>query len=182
MKTATSKLAGYILVGLAGALAAYIFVPSDPVVYSEVVVPARVIIEREPPATAPTIVERVRYVSIPPRQVATAPGGAQGDVATFCAPTVAQAAGDTATHEPALLIRGGVHTPGWFWGKDKLLLTGPTSANALMALDFNVRPGFDFRTSGDSVLVRYPRTGLLREIIEFGVPMLIGYGIAEIVP
>lgn len=176
------KLAAYIALPFAGALAAYVFLPNDPIVYSEVVVPARAIEVREPPASAPTIVERIRYVSIPPRQVATAPGGAQSDVVTFCAPTVAQAAGDTTTHAPTLLIRSGTHTPGWFWGKDKLLLTGPTSANALMALDFNVRPGFDFRTSGDSVLVRYPRTGLLREIIEFGVPMLIGYGIAEIVP
>jgi hypothetical protein len=176
------KLAGYALLVLAGALLAYVILPNDPIVYSEVIVPTRAIEVREPPARAPTVVERIRYVSIPPRQVATAPGGAQGDVVTFCAPTVAQVAGDTITHAPALLIRSGTHTPGWFWGKDKLLLTGPTSTGDLRALDYSVRPGFDFRASGDSVLVRYPRTGLLRQVVEIGVPLAIGYGIARIAP
>lgn len=171
------KHAEWVVLPLAGALLAYIFIPSDPIVYTEVIVPARAIEVREPPASPPTIVERIRYVSIPPRQVATAPGGAQGDVVTFCAPSVAQATGDTATASPALLLRSGTHDPGWFWQRDKLLLTGPTSQGDLKALDYGVRPGFDFRTSGDSVLVRYPRPALLREGIEFGVPLAIGLAI-----
>lgn len=176
------KLAAYIALPIAGALAAYVFLPNDPIVYSEVVVPARAIEVREPPASAPTIIERIRYVSIPPRQVATAPGGAQGDVVTFCAPTVARAANDTTTHAPTLLLRSGTHSPGWFWARDKLLLTGPTSTGDLKALDYSVRPGFDFRASGDSVLVRYPRTGLLREVVEIAVPLALGFGIARLAP
>lgn len=44
--------------------------------------------------------------------------------------------------------------------------TGPTSLGDLQALDFAARPGFTFRTSGDSVLVRYPRSGLGRQLLE----------------
>ena len=44
-----------------------------------------------------------------------------------------------------------------------------------MAFDYSVRPGFTVRTSGDSLLVGYPRTSVLREIAEFAVPVLAGF-------
>lgn len=177
----TKRLAFYALLVIAGALLAYVLIPNEPIIYSEVVVPARAIEEREPP-TEPTIIERVRFITIPPRQVATAPGGAQSDVQAFCAPSVARVTGDTAQVAETLLIRSGTHSPGWWFGKDRLLLTGPTSTGDLKALDFEVRPGFDFRVNGDSVLVRYNRTGFLRQAAEIAVPLFVGGLIGRAMP
>ena len=107
-------------------------------------------------------------MNVQPILVARAPGGAQGEVPAFCRPTLL-ALTDTVEAEtppPRLMLRSGVHSPGWFFQKDRLLLTGPTSLGDLLALDYAVRPGFSFRTSGDSALVRYPRSGLVRQSVE----------------
>ncbi len=67
-------------------------------------------------------------------------------MAAFCRPTLL-ATTDTVVETPAprLLLRSGVHQPGWFFQKGRLLLIGPTSLGDLQALDYAVRPGF---TSG----------------------------------
>ncbi len=165
---------GYVLIGF---LAAWLWAPrKDHVPYPEVIVPAARIIKREPD-TVRTFVDRIRFVNVQPILVARAPGGAQGEVAAFCRPTLL-ALTDTVEVEPPaprLLLRSGVHSPGWFFQQARRLRTGPTSLGDLQALDFPVRPGFTFRTSGDSVLVRYPRSGLGRELLEFGITLAGGY-------
>ena len=160
----TKRVSFYALLVLAGALLAYVLIPNDPVVYTEVVVPARAIEEREPP-TEPNIIERVRFI-----------------VQAFCAPSVASVTGDTTQVAETLLLRSGTHSPGWWFGKDRLLLTGPTSTGDLKALDFEVRPGFDFRVNGDSVLVRYNRAGFLRQAAEVAVPLFVGALIGRAMP
>lgn len=165
-----TRLFGSLGLVLVGVLLAYLVLPSDPVAYPEVIVPAARIIEREMPARPPTIVERIVYVNVPPRQVATAIGGAQDDVAAFCRPVVL-AMTDTLEVEvpaPELLLRSGEYSPAPIWkpfARGNLLLTGPTSHGDLVAADYPVREGFAFRASGDSALVRYPRGAFVRDVI-----------------
>ena len=155
-----------------------------PPVYQRVEVPVERIIEREPD----TIIrwrDRIVTVAAEPEIVATAEGGAEAEVEAFCEPvrvvdTVRVVGVDTVRvvdtiPDPRLLLRSVSHSPGWWWAKDELLLTGPTSSGDLLAFDYRVRPGFTVRTSGDSLLVRYPRTSVLREVVEFGVPVLVGF-------
>lgn len=169
-----SRLLELLLAAAVGALAFYALGPSaEPVIYREVVVPTRAIVEREPPPRPPRIVERIRFISPPAFQIATAPGGGADDVADFCRPTIL-ALTDTVeapAPDPVLLLRSGVHTRASWWhpfDRGELLLTGPTSYGELKAFDFPVRPGFDFRARGDSVLVRYPRGAALRDFIDWG--------------
>lgn len=177
------RLLEWLLVASIGALGLYALAPAaEPVTYRDVIVSDTVILEREPPARPPTIIERIRYVTIEPRQVATAPGGGASDVAEFCRPTVV-ATTDTVevpVVDPMLLLRSVSHDPGWFWQRDNLLLTGPTSTGDLRALDYSVRPGFSVRVHGDSALVRYPRTALFRELLEVALPLGIGFGMCHV--
>lgn len=167
------KLLGRLGPALVGALVAYLLLPSDPVTYTDVVVPAARIIEREPPDRPPTIIERIRYVNIPPAQVATAPGGAADDVTRFCRPTVI-AKTDTVevpAPDPMLLFRSVSLEERPIWNPlatDELLVTGPTSLGDLQALDYQVRGSFQARASGDSALVRYPRGSMVRDVVEVG--------------
>lgn len=73
-----------------------------------------------------------------------------------------------------------VHQPGWFFQRDQLLLTGPTSYGDLVPQDFLVRPGFSARIVGDSVIVRHPRAALLREAAEPAAWILVGMGLAKL--
>ncbi|MEK9505173.1 hypothetical protein [Gaopeijia maritima] len=156
--------------------------PEKVVRYERVEVPVERIIEREPEVEV-RFVERLRVITPPPVQVAIAPGGAAPQVSSFCMPSVLQATADSITPvpDPQLLLRSVVHDPGWFFQRDRLLLTGPTSHGDLVAADYLVRPGFSARVSGDSVIVRYPRVGLTREALEFGFPLALGVVIALIV-
>ncbi len=156
--------------------------PETYVGYPEVIVPARVIIEREPD-TVRTFVDRILFVRAAPVQVAIAPAGALDEVAAFCRPTVLAVTDTVEVEIPAarVLLRSVTHKPGWWFQRDGLLLTGPTSVGALKAFDFRVRPGFSARTSGDTVIVRYPRSGIVRELVEFGVPLLLGWTAAKVV-
>lgn len=172
-----SRLLDLLLPALIGALVMYVVSPSEPVSYPEVIVPAARIIEREPD-TVRTFIDRVIYRTIPPVQAATAPAAAQDDVARFCAPTVAMVS-DTLSPPPMLLLRSVAHSPGWFWQRDKLFLSGPTSYGDLNAYDYRVRPGFSVRAIGDSLLVQYPRTSLFREILEVAIPFGIGYAVGR---
>ena len=178
-----------LLVFVAGAAGFSARRPPPPV-YRTVEVPVERIIEREPD----TIIrwrDRIVTVAAEPEIVATAKGGGEAEVEAFCEPvrvvdTVRVVGIDTVRvvdtiPDPRLLLRSVSHSPGWWWAKDELLLTGPTSAGDLMAFDYQVRPGFTVRTSGDSLLVRYPRTSVLREVVEFGVPVLVGFFVGRAV-
>lgn len=174
------RLIEWVLCAVIGAILFYVVEPNDPVTYTEVIVPAPRIIEREPPARPPTIIERVRYVNIQPNQVATAIGGALGNAQEFCRPTTVVTT-DTLSKpvDPTLLLRSVVHTSGWFWQKDNLFLSGPTSYGDLTAADYSVRPGFSARVSGDSALVRYPRTAFFKDLLEVFVPLALGFVIGQ---
>lgn len=175
-------LAALAAAAIAGAVALWAVAwPEEVVRYERVEVPVERIVEREPD----TVVrwrDRIVHVTPDPVQIAVAPGGAAPDVTRFCAPSVLEATTDTVTPapDPQLLLRSVVHRPGWFFQRDQLLLTGPTSYGDLVAQDFLVRPGFSARAVGDSVIVRYPRTGLAREALELGVPLLVGLGIGAL--
>lgn len=172
VRSALLVLAAFV----AGGVAVLLFARPDPeVIYDLVEVPVERIVEREPD-TVVRFVDRIRYVTPDPVQIAVAPLGAATQVASFCAPSVLTAAADTVTDRPPeqLLLRSVVHDPGWWFSKDRLTLTGPTSYGDLQAIDVDVRPGFTVRTVGDSVLVRYPRTGFAREAVEVGGPLLLG--------
>ena len=155
--------------------------------YPEVIVPARVIIEREPD-TIRTFVDRIRYRTVRPFLVGTAVGGASEGVEAFCPPPAppaeeAIAAPDSTAAPPAapprVLLRSGTFKSGWWLGGDHLLLTGPTSNGDLRSFDFNMRGDFSFRTSADSVIVRYPRTWFVKDVIEFSGPLVLGFAVAK---
>ncbi len=178
--TTGMRFAKWVLLPMVGALAVYALTPPRAPTYRDVVVTRTQIEEREPD-TVRTFVDRIVTVEVPARQIATAPLGAQDDVARFCAPTVVTLT-DTVVvmSDPAYLIRSITHEPGWFWQRDKLLLTGPTSFGDLVAMDYDVRPGYTARAVGPDVLVQYPRTALIRELIEPALAVLAGYGLAQV--
>lgn len=178
--TRTLQLLAAAVAGAAGLWA--LAWPEEVVRYERVEVPVERIIEREPD-TVVRWVERIRVVTPEPVQIAVAVGGGAPEVARFCRPAVLEAVSDTVTPIPErqLLLRSVVHDPGWFFARDQLLLTGPTSHGDLVAADYLVRPGFSARTVGDSVVVRYPRAGLAREVVELGVAALVGYGLRALI-
>lgn len=175
------KLLPYAFGALMGALLLFQTAwPDTYVPYPEVIVPARRIIEREPD-TVRTFVDRIRYVTVEPTVVARAPDGARDEVESFCQPTVVAALPPLETPAPIpaprLLVRSGSFDPGWWFQRDALRLTGPTSHGDLKAFDFSVRRGFSFRASGDTLIVRHPRAALFREAAELSVPLIIGIGL-----
>jgi len=175
------KLLPYVFGAVMGALLLFQTAwPETFIPYPEVIVPARRIIEREPD-TVRTFVDRIRYVRVEPTMVARAPDGARDEVLTFCEPTMMAAAppleAPPPIPAPRLLVRSGTFDPGWWFQKDALLLTGPTSHGDLKAFDYRTRGSFTFRTTGDSLIVRYPRTALFREAAEIAAPFLLGVGL-----
>lgn len=170
--------------------------PKPAPVYRDVIVPAERIVEVEKIDTIVQWRERVVYRHVPAAQVATAPDAGQPDVDTFCAEAVKQAlAGaqpdtaprlqegqDTRPAAPAtLLLRSVRHDPAWFFARDRLILTGPTSSGDLRQMHYSVRDGFEARTHADSVIVRYPRSALLKQGVEAGVFMLVGAFVGHLV-
>ena len=178
---AVDRLGPYLLGAVVGCLVLFSTAwPESHVPYPEVIVPAARIIEREPD-TVRTFVDRIRFVRAAPVVVAIAPAGAMSEVAAFCRPSILAVTDTVEVEVPArVLLRSVTHRPGWWFQADRLELTGPTSLGDLKAFDYRVRPGFTARTSGDSVLVRYPRTGLFREVVEVAVPLLLGWTVARI--
>lgn len=184
-----------ILVGAFVGITLYAnFGPMPDPVYRNVQVPVERIVEVERIDTVVTFVEKVRYVHVPATQIATAPDAGQPDVDTFCAEAVKQAvdaalpsvgadteASDVATPAPALLLRSVRHDDGWFFARDRLILTGPTSSGDLRQMHYSVRDGFEARTHADSVIVRYPRSALLKQGVEYGIVAVIGAFVGQVV-
>lgn len=163
---------------LMGLLVMYLLSPSapDPVTFREVIVRTEQIEALEPPQRPPTIIERFRFVNVEARQIATAPGGGAPDVADFCRPTVLTLTDTVEVPAPILLVRSGTHSPAPWWNpfaKDGLRLNGPTSLGDLRSLDYGVRDGFDFRTSGDSVIVRHPRFAAARDVLNLATDVYV---------
>lgn len=173
---AVTTLLRYVVAAIIGALLFYVIAPANTVTFTEVIVPAARIIELEPP----TVVRwRDRIVNhyVAPIQVATAPGGAQDALQEFCRPVVLRTVDTVEVEVPAkVLLRSGVTRDGWWTQRGQIDLVGFTNFGDLKRFSFPTRPGWDFIASGDSVLVRYPRTAVVRQVIEVGLPFAIGLG------
>jgi len=161
------------LYAVAGLLVGYvIFGGADFISYPEVIVPARVILDMEPD-TVVRFVDRIRYITVEPARIATAPAGALADLNTFCATPQRQ---PEPQPEPLALMRSFTLEPGWFTQKDRLTVTTMTNAGDLNATDFNVRSGAGLTaTVGTAIvpLVQYPRYALFREFAEIGAVFLL---------
>lgn len=149
------------------------FAPQGEPEYRDVIVEKKVIETVEKVDTLVTWKERIVYVTRKAETVATAPDGAREDVLRFCAesrtPPTAEV-GDSAKVElsPVLLLRSVRFEDGWFFGKDRVVLTGPLSNSDLRQLTYRTRGSFRAVTHQDSLIVQYPRTALLKQVIEYG--------------
>lgn len=161
--------------------------PKPAPVYRDVVVPEERIVEVERIDTIVQWKERIVYRHVPATQIATAPDAGQPDVDTFCAEAVANAlrtdsiATDTIVVPPSLLLRSVRHDDGWFFARDRLILTGPLSSGDLRQMHYGVRDGFEVRTHADTVIVRYPRSALVKQGAEYGIVMLVGAFVGQLV-
>lgn len=151
---------------------------TSPMPYPEIIVPAARIIEREAPARPPTIVERIVYVNVQPELRAEAPGGALEDVQAFCRPVSPVDTDTVRVPDPMFLIRSGAWHESWL-GRDELRLAGPTNAGDLLEYTYRSRGSFDFRTDGDSVLVRYGRLNVVRDWFELGSQLFTIYHVIK---
>lgn len=168
------------------------FGPQPEPVYQRVEVPVEVIREVERVDTIVSWKERIVYKTVHAEQVATAPDGARPDVDSFCADAVQQAlAGVGASPQPLpegrnsapahpptpphLLLRSLRIEDGWFFQKDRLILTGPLSNGDLRQTIHNVRPGVQAHVHGDTVIVQYPRSALLKQLLEAAAFVGAGY-------
>lgn len=176
----TPKVLGFglrPLYAVAGLLVGYVlFGGADFISYPEVIVPARVILEMEPD-TVVRFVDRIRYITVEPARIATAPAGALADLNTFCATPQPQTERQPEPQpEPLALMRSFTLEPGWFTQKDRLTVTTMTNAGDLSATDFNVRSGAGLTaTVGTAIvpLVKYPRHAIFREFAEIGAVFLL---------
>jgi len=152
------------VVAVIAAAAVWWFKPDPPVRYERVEVPKEVIIEQEPD----TVVrwrERVVYRTPEPTQIAVAVDAAIPAVESFCRP-VATMHTDTVVVDPQVLLRSVTTNPGWFLADDDITMIGVSNTGALKAFHYSVRPGWSARTVGDSLLVRSPRFGVARPLLE----------------
>tara|TARA_R110000787_G_scaffold79469_1_gene173678 strand:- start:6837 stop:7364 length:528 start_codon:yes stop_codon:yes gene_type:complete len=155
------------------------FTGSPPEVrYQRVEVPVEVIVEREPD-TVRTFIDRIRHVTVAPIQVAIAQEGALTLVQEFCKPvTIVQT--DTIEIQPTLLLRSVSVNPGWWMGRDEILLTGPLSNGSLAAIDYRARGSWSSRVNADSLIFRQSRSGFLHGLLEFALPLAVGFGVAKV--
>ena len=117
------------------------------------------------------IVERI--------QVAIAQEGALTLVQEFCKPvTIVQT--DTIEIQPTLLLRSVSVNPGWWMGRDEILLTGPLSNGSLAAIDYRARGSWSSRVNADSLIFRQSRSGFLHGLLEFALPLAVGFGVAKV--
>lgn len=167
---------GYFGAGAAVAVVAMLFVGpawSSVVEYSfpRVIVTQAELEGREPDLAEPTIIERIRFVQVPPAQIAVAPGGGAGTLDAFCRPIVLATTDTVEVVDTLILIRSGsvrepsVLTP---WRPLLFRATGPTNTGELVEHTFHPRGSFDFQASGDSLLVRHGRFALVRDAWEVG--------------
>lgn len=152
--------------------------PEEVVRYRAVEVPRQVIIEREPD-TVFTVVERIKYVHVPPIQLATAPRASVDAVADFCRPiTVTQVETDTVYVEPSLLLRSVAVDDRMWSNASDVLFTGLRSDGTLVAADYKLAGDWSARTNGDSLIVRQKRgasfVGAVERLVPFGVGLLLG--------
>ena len=163
-------IAGRALYAALGAVLVIVLAwPSDVVVYRDVVVADTVILELEVPGEV-RFRDRIVYRFPQADLTATAPAAVVSDVQEFCRPTVQLLIKTDTVQLPPIprreLIRSVMHQPAMLpLKRDGLFVSSVSSTGDLVARDFKVRTGFGVRAS-DSVLVRYSRFGIGREILE----------------
>lgn len=172
MKWLTNLGAAGVLLAI-GAAVAWAVKPAAAPIVQRVIVTDTVVRELERVDTVVTWRERVVYRTLPPVQVRTAPGGAEDDVARFCPEPPA----DTATPPPApqLLLRSVRTEAGWFFGRDRVIATGPLSTGDLQQLEYLARPGWQVHVHGDTAVFQSPRFGVVKPAVELGVAGVIGF-------
>lgn len=142
--------------------------------YERVEVPVEVLLEREPD-TVVTFVDRIKYVSVPPVQIAVAPRSAQIDAQAFCRPiTVSETVTDTVYIEPKLLLRSVSVDQAMWTGRNQVFLTGLLSNGDLIGTDYSVRGSWSARVNADSVIVLQSRISWLKGAMEFAIPLAAG--------
>lgn len=182
MKFSDLSGAARIVAGMAIGVFAYAnFGPEAEVLYRNVEVPVPVIQEVERVDTVVTWKERIVYRTVKAEQIATAAGGGRGDVERFCGDNTApQDSANVPQPITQLLLRSARLEDGWFFQKDRLILTGPLSNGDLRQLTYSTRGSFQTHVHGDTVIVQYPRTALLKQGAEFGAFLILGYVIGSI--
>lgn len=172
-----------IVYALAGALVVFLvgllwLSGQEPEVYREIVVKEI----RGEPDTIRTFVDRVVYREVEPEIIIREPEGGRETQEAFCEPdTVIQIIeGDTVwlPQDTVFLVRSVDHRPGWFLQKDQVILFGPTSIGDLSEVRFKAYPGWSVRTHPE-MIIREPRIGIFREILEAGVYGLAGYALGK---
>jgi hypothetical protein len=184
VKSALYTATGIALGAFAGILVWSLMHSEPEPQYREVMVPVERIREVERVDTVVTWRERIVYVTQQAEQVATAPGGGQEDVDRFCAPDTIRIAGtDTVrvpTPVPQLLLRSVRHEDAWYFGRDRLILTGPTNTGDLRQFTYSTRGGYQARVHADSLVFQYPRSALLKQAIEFGSFLATGFVLGRV--
>ena len=169
----------YLFIGIIslflGVIGYHLLAPTpDPIIYREVIVDT---IYGEPD-TVRTFVDRIVYVEKEPELIVTDPDGGEDLVEDFCHPdTVLEVVeGDTVylPQDTVYLVRSVVHKPGWLLGRDQITFYGPTSVGSLQEVRFKSYGGWSFR-SDPEILFREPRFGFLRQVVEAGVYIGLGY-------
>lgn len=136
-------------------------------------------IETAEPDTVVQFRERIVYRTVEPERVAVAPAGAVADVDAFCRGggfVRADSLDGADLPDPRLLIRSGR-----FSGKE-LTLTGPVSNGDLKSSDYRVRAPFQFRTTGDSILVQGSRWWWVRPTLIGAALFGGGYMVGQMAP
>lgn len=85
--------------------------------------------------------------------------------------------------ERRILLRSGRVDPSWWpfgLGEDELTLVGPLSDGTLRELTYDVRPGYSWRASGDTLVMRVPRTSRLKQIGRDLLLVAGGMGLCEV--
>jgi hypothetical protein len=162
----------------AGVLVGWCARPDPPPRYRNVEV-TRDQIEASEPDTVVQFRERIVYRTVEPEQVAVAPGGAVEDVDAFCRGggfVRADTLDGGGRPDPRLLIRSGS-----FSGRE-LVLTGPLSNGDLQQSSYRTRAPFQFRVTGDSVLVQGSRFWWVRPALTGAALLGAGYVAGQLTP
>jgi len=152
--------------------------PPEALEYTRVVVK-----EIEVHDTTVQFIERIVYREVEPELIAVELEGAEDVVEDFCHPdtVVKIVQGDTVrVPSPSYALWNAVKTkPGWFWQRDLVSLYGPNSNGDLVETRFRAYPGWQVAT-GSRTLIQESRWGAVRPVLEFIVPLAIGWGAHEV--
>ena len=183
-----SRFLPFLLLPPLGALVYYVmFAPTEPVVFRDVIVSVHEI-EANEPDTVVKWRERIRWLTPEPEVAAHAPGGAETDVAAFCAPdTILRV--DTlpgrvdtiwVAPDPRLLIRSFSLDEAWFFRSDRLTVTGPMNTGDLWQKSYSTRGDVSARAHENALIVRSDRWWWLKDALECSACASVGYATCRV--